>query len=207
MVCAKSQTFWLTIAGLFSIVLAAAPGAPGTPYFDASIGTNAAVVRWIPPTNTDSSTKYVGVVYGLDAVTQLSNFTTSQQNFQLTGLTANTQYYVNVFAINTGNVIGPYSPMGTFTTIPNQMAAPTFMSIYSTSSVVIWNRPSGNGIIIRYEVQIGISTIITVSGSLTNVTIGNLTYGTTYECRLTAFNAGGKSAQSSAGLLITGSPP
>lgn len=110
-------------------------------------------------------------------------------------LTVGKTYYCRVRAVNAVG-IGPYSPYGaTFVIDPTVPAAPTSVSavrVSATSGKVTFAAAAdGGSAVIRFTANCQSTdggTTRTVNGSASPVTVGNLTTGSTYRCRVRATN-------------------
>ncbi len=115
--------------------------------------------------------------------------------YQFTGLTANTQYTLQVRAVNDGGQSAAASESAT--TLPNAPAAPTGLStsgITQTAITLDWTKSAGAT---GYKVQVDNGTVTTLGDVATHEFTG-LTADTSYTLKVVAFNSGGDSSAASA---------
>ncbi len=114
--------------------------------------------------------------------------------YTFTGLTANTEYDLEVVASNSGG--DSAAAALTASTLPNAPPAPTGLTtgeITQTSIVLNWTKSAGAT---GYKVQEG-SGDVTALGDVATYTFTGLTADTSYVLKVIAFNSGGDSAAAS----------
>ena len=192
------------------------PLAPTSLVFS-SISATGMTVSWTAPTAARAraaTTNYrvevrTGYRYGRLVSTQ----TTASTSLALTGLTAQTFYYISVNALS---VAGPSGFLfGTASTISTQPvpAAPSaisFSNVSRTGFRAAWTPPAGANIL-YYRVQV--STDNTFVGRpredrrfVPNITYNTLLAGTTYYLRVFAVSASGTSSTPLSGSQATSAP-
>jgi hypothetical protein len=179
--------------------------APATPTFS-SITTTGFTVDWTATTGASS--------YKLDVSTasNFANFVSGYQDLTVntnsqavTGLTANTLYYVRVRAVNASGT-SANSTSGNSSTLSNAPTVGTASSITSSGLTANWTAPSSQGAVtFTYTIELStandFSSITSTASSIASGTITNafssLAEGTTYYYRIKAVNSAGSSAWSS----------
>jgi titin len=124
-------------------------------------------------------------------------------NTTLTGLSANTTYFVRVVAKNGTGSSDPSTPISVLT-LPNPPAAPTNLSASNVSQqslTVSWSTPGGplTGYVLDMATDNGFTSIVQTlnpGSGATSQGVSGLTANTTYYFRLKAQNNGGESAYS-----------
>ena len=185
--------------------------APATPTFS-SITTSGFTVDWIATSGASS--------YKLD-VSLASNFASFVSGYQdltvntnsqaVTGLAANTLYYVRVRAVNASGT-SANSTSANSATLPNAPTVGTASSITTSGLTANWTAPGSQGAVtFTYTVELSTandfatisSTVSSIaSGTITNV-FSSLAEGTTYYYRIKAVNSAGNSAWSSVSVGAT----
>lgn len=124
----------------------------------------------------------------------------------VTGLSANTQYYFRLYAVNAGGS-GPASNTANATTNMNPPSAPTISSTTNSATqiTVSWSSVSGAS---SYQLQrstaSNFSSPTTINGITgTSQAVTGLAQGERYYFRLYAVNAGGNSSESNAVNSVT----
>jgi YD repeat-containing protein len=170
------------------------PNAPGTPTFT-SITTTTATVTWTAPSGTVTSYQYsVNSGAWTNVGTALS--------VNLSGLTAATNYTVQVEAINSSGP-GAASSAG-FVTLPLAPGTPSFASITTSTATVNWTAASGAVTSYQYSVNSGAWTNV---GTALTVNLSGLASATNYTVQVEALTASGPGAPSSAGFItLPGTP-
>ncbi len=125
--------------------------------------------------------------------------------YTFTGLTANTQYTVQVRAQNTGGTSSAASSDAT--TLPDAPGAPTGLTtsgISQTSITLNWTKPAGGT---GYQVNGGALSAWTNTGDVATYTFTGLSANTQYTLQLRSLNSGGNSgAVSAAAKTLPNSP-
>jgi hypothetical protein len=186
------------------ITPATTPGAPtiGT----TTAGDTSVTVRWTAPTSTGGSpitgyqvTPYIGTA--AQAPVSVAGTATSTV---VSGMTNGTAYTFRVAAVNVMGT-GAQSAASAATTPFGVPGAPTGAAAVAgnQSLYLTWSAPASNGgsAITGYTVTRfanGVSQGTTSAGANTNLTVNSLTNGTTYTFTVTATNARGTSAASTA---------
>ncbi len=185
--------------------------APATPTFS-SITTSGFTVDWTATSGASS--------YKLD-VSLASNFASFVSGYQdltvntnsqaVTGLAANTLYYVRVRAVNASGT-SANSTSANSATLPNAPTVGTASSITTSGLTANWTAPGSQGAVtFTYTVELSTandfatisSTVSSIaSGTITNV-FSSLAEGTTYYYRIKAVNSAGNSAWSSVSVGAT----
>ena len=161
-------------------------GAPGTPSFS-NITATTATVSWTAATG--GVTSYAYSVNGA-AWTNVGTALTAN----LTGLTAGTNYPVQVEAINAGGS-GPAST-GTLLTLPGAPGTPSTTNITTTTATATWTAPPGitTSYDYRLEYSLDAGQTWTSVGTAVTVVLTGLTPGTTYTVQVHAVNSSGAGA-------------
>jgi uncharacterized protein (TIGR02145 family) len=125
----------------------------------------------------------------------------------LTGLTANTTYYVRAYATNSvGTAYGDELTFTTNAVTSTVPGAPTIgtATAGNTQAMVTFTAPGSNGgsAITGYTVTSSPGSI-TANGTASPITVTGLTNGTAYTFTVTATNANGNSSASSASNSVT----
>ncbi|MBS0559547.1 MAG: fibronectin type III domain-containing protein [Proteobacteria bacterium] len=188
---------------LTATTLVAGPGTPGA-LSVASIGQTSATANWLAPASGGAVASYV-VQYrltGATAWTQVSGLVAL--TYALSGLTAGSQYEVQVAAVNAGGT-SAFTASTQFTTLvatPGTPASLAATSATSTTQMLTWSAPSSGGAPATYNVRYSLASAnawTTVSGIAgTTVTISGLSSATAYDYEVQAANAGGSSAWTAA---------
>jgi hypothetical protein len=180
--------------------------APATPTFS-SITTSGLTVDWTATSGAST--------YRLD-VSTASNFASYVSGYQdltvntnsqsVTGLTANTLYYVRVRAVNASGT-SANSTSSNSATLPNVPTVGTASSITTSGLTANWSAPSSQGAVtFTYTVELStnssdftspVSTVSSIALGTTSNAFTSLTEGTTYYYRIKAVNSAGSSAWSS----------
>lgn len=199
------------------------PGAPGTPTTGTVTYTSIAV-SWAAPSDSGGQT-ISG--YTVERATN-SGFTTgnasysaSGTSYTITGLTATTNYWVRVKAVNATGTGAASTSLATGTqaaTAPDPTAAPTFTDVLGTSVQVNWVAPATHGAsITSYSLQRapnssgspGTWTTIQsgISSAATGTQVTGLDYGETYWFRIIAISSAGNSTGASASVTTGSTTP
>ncbi|MFD0587370.1 lytic polysaccharide monooxygenase [Paenibacillus sp. GCM10027627] len=184
-----------------------APTAPGT-LAASNVGTNSATLNW------GASTDNVGVTgYRIFNGANQIGSTTGATTLNLTGLTANTAYSLNVKAIDAAGNLSGASNTVNFTTQnttgPDTQAptAPSGLHVMGTSTPtsipLMWNASTDNVGVTGYQVFRGTTLVQTVSGSTLSYTVTGLTAGTAYTFTIKAIDAAGNVSAASNALTVT----
>jgi hypothetical protein len=180
--------------------------APATPTFS-SITNTGFTVDWTATSGAST--------YRLD-VSTASNFASYVSGYQdltvntnsqsVTGLTANTLYYVRVRAVNASGT-SANSTSSNSATLPNVPTVGTASSITTSGLTANWSAPSSQGAVtFTYTVELStnssdftspVSTVSSIALGTTSNAFTSLTEGTTYYYRIKAVNSAGSSAWSS----------
>ena len=174
-----------------SITAYTIPAAP-TGLSTSSITTSAITLSWTKSTGADSYEVNGGVLSGWTDVGDVATY-------QFTGLSADTQYTLQVRAKNTGGTSATASVSARSRGAAPAPNAPTSLQtsgITQTAITLSWTASTG-GTVTRYEVSTN-GTTWTDSGSDTTHTFSSLTANTQYTLRVRAVGAGGTSAVASA---------
>jgi len=159
--------------------------------------------------------------YHLDVATD-SSFTNMLSNYsdlhvggvlsyQITGLSAGTEYWYRVRGSNAG-VVGSNSNVISITTLSNPPSAPVAnaaVNMSTTGFTASWNVVSGaTGYVLDVATDSGFINLVSNynNSDVANVTsfdVAGLSPGTTYWYRVSAYNAGGTSSNSNAVVLTT----
>ena len=186
--------------------------APATPTFS-SITTTGFTVDWTATTGAST--------YRLD-VSTASNFASYVSGYQdlivntnsqvVTGLAANTLYYVRVRAVNASGT-SSNSTSSNSPTLSNAPTVGTASSITTSGLTANWTAPSSQGAVtFTYTVELStsaidfsspVSTVSSIASSTITNAFSSLTEGTTYYYRIKAVNSGGSSAWSSVSVGAT----
>jgi hypothetical protein len=179
--------------------------APATPTFS-SITTSGFTVDWTATTGAST--------YRLD-VSTASNFASYVSGYQdltvntnsqaVTGLAANTLYYVRVRAVNASGT-SANSTSANSATLPNAPTVGTASSITTSGLTANWTAPGSQGAVtFTYTVELSTandfatisSTVSSIASGTTTNAFSSLSEGTTYYYRIKAVNSAGSSAWSS----------
>ena len=164
---------------------------------------------WTAPTTGGAAT-YYQVQYrtpvGSGAWTSVS-INPSTTSVTISGLSASTQYDVQVAANNSGGVASSYvvygqSPAATTASAGSAPGVPSGLttgSVTSASVALTWTAPSTGGAptgyMVEYSTDSGSTWSAPVSfGNVTSGTVSGLTASTSYAFRIAAFNVSGSSA-------------
>lgn len=180
--------------------------APATPTFS-SITTTGFTVDWTVTTGAST--------YRLD-VSTASNFASYVSGYQdltvntnsqvVTGLAANTLYYVRVRAVNASGT-SANSTSANSATLSNAPTVGTASSITTSGLTANWTAPSSQGAVsFTYTVELStsaidfsspVSTVSSIASSTITNAFSSLAEGTTYYYRIKAVNSAGNSEWSS----------
>ena len=173
------------------------PLAPGAPILGTLTPTqNAATINWSVGTSGGLPTSY-HLTYGTSATlagaTTVNAVTTP---YSLSGLTANTLYYVRITAVNASGSTN--STIGSFTTLPMTPGAPTLgalSALSANSASLTWTAATSGGAATSFDVQWGTSSTLAgatiVSGATSPLSLNSLTANTTYYYQVIAKNSSG----------------
>lgn len=200
----------------------AAPNAP-TGLKASTVTDNAAVLSWVAPTGVVGDITGYTVTVKQTGKTDLT-FKTATPTYNLTGLSQNTSYTVQVTAtvvgkdkINTvvspvasATVKTPYSP----TYVKVEGPRPNISTVTSDSLTIVWNTPNVVGTLTGYKVTVKEGTTIIktmyVSSATKSATIAGLKESTAYtltvQARATAMEGGAKHTNTSAPIVQKTSP-
>ncbi|MCY3935631.1 MAG: fibronectin type III domain-containing protein, partial [Chloroflexi bacterium] len=171
-----------------SITAYTIPAAP-TGLSTSGITTSAITLSWTKSTGADSYEVNGGVLSGWTALGDVASY-------QFTGLSAGTQYTLQVRAKNTSGTSAAASvSASTISAVPNAPTGLTTSGITTTSITLSWTASTG-GTVTRYEVSTD-GSAWTDSGSDTTHTFSGLTANTQYTLRVRAVGGGGNSAVAS----------
>ena len=171
-----------------SITAYTIPAAP-TGLSTSGITTSAITLSWTKSTGADSYEVNGGVLSGWTALGDVASY-------QFTGLSADTQYTLQVRAKNTSGTSAAASvSASTISAVPNAPTGLTTSGITTTSITLSWTASTG-GTVTRYEVSTD-GSAWTDSGSDTTHTFSGLTANTQYTLRVRAVGGGGNSAVAS----------
>jgi prepilin-type N-terminal cleavage/methylation domain-containing protein len=184
-------------------VLAAAPGT-GDAY-------DLVTVTWEPPTDDGGSpvTGYVLQRALTDAFTDPLTVEAATSPTEMVALAGNTVYWFQVAAINDAGT-GPWATVSTRTapSAPTAVAAtPGTTSSFSTVSVS-WEAPSGGSDTynLQYSTSSSFTSVTTLTGVTSPLTVTGLAGGTTYWFRVVALNTTGAGPFSTAASALTAPP-
>jgi hypothetical protein len=166
---------------------------------------NSVALAWSVPVSGGTPTGYV-VQYRITGQTAWTTQTVAVSNTILYGLTAGTEYDIEVLAYNAGG-FGPASSLANVTTSAAPSAPPgsptaLVTSAPSASTIALnWTTPTTGGPVGSYTAQYrvtGQSLWITAATNIqtTQVTVGNLTASTEYDFQVIAVNSAGSSSPS-----------
>lgn len=182
---------------------------PASAVTASSIKTDSIALRWVAPTSTTTATKPTGYAVrytGPDMVTHEVSATSTSAT--LTGLTAGTNYLIEVWSRNdVGLADAPAE--ASITTIAVASKPMKFTVVRGDRSAALaWSAPTSNGgtPITRYVVETRSYSATTKSwgtwgsktASSTTLTLTSLTNGTKYQSRVYAVNAAGNGKVTSA---------
>ncbi|MDE2946147.1 MAG: fibronectin type III domain-containing protein [Chloroflexota bacterium] len=125
--------------------------------------------------------------------------------YVFTGLTADTEYDLEVLASNSSGDSDP--AMVSVTTLPNAPAAPEDFAasgVTQTSITVTWTKSAGAT---AYKVRAGTSGDFTALGDVATYTFTGLTANTAYTLQVRASNAGGDSSSAQTTATTNNVPP
>jgi uncharacterized protein (TIGR02145 family) len=138
--------------------------------------------------------------------TAVSGTGTGSFTANLTGLNANTTYYVRSYAINTaGTAYGNQLSFTTMEFVPNPLVDLTATVVSATQVNLSWTDNSTNEIGFKIQRKTGTQTftdIATTSQDVTNYSDDGLTAGTTYTYRVYSFNNAGLSPTYSNEVIV-----
>lgn len=189
------------------------PNAPGTPTASAITATTATVAFGGSSDNggvaIDDTWLRIATDAGFANVVWQDPVGTAQYSFNVAGLTPNTVYYAEDSSHN-GNGWGPWSGVGSFTTDPYQLAAPTLTSTAPTAMHVAWGSPPTADTPTGWDLQVAtsadFSSIVNTASSGTwgtSTDITGLSPGANYFVRVRAHTASGNGVFSPASSLKT----
>ncbi len=164
--------------------LPSAPSAP-TSLQTSGISQTAITLGW---TKSVGATAYKARKDSSDSWTTLGDVA----SHTFTGLTANTQYTLEVIASNSGGDSSAATESAS--TLPNAPDAPTSLStsgITQTAITLNWTKATGAT---AYKVQVDSGTVATL-GDVATHTFSGLTADTSYTLKVIASNAGGDSSE------------
>ncbi len=167
-------------------------------------------VKWNASTN---ATGYI-LNYRVKGANSWIERSVNTTSYNITGLTAGTQYEIKVTAVN-GSTSGTASDVLSVSTVnapvtpsvPSKVSGLQKVSATETSISVKWNASTNaTGYILNYRVK-GASSWTERSVSTTSYNITGLTAGTQYEIKVTAVNGSTKGTASDVLAASTVSPP
>ncbi len=158
-------------------------------------------VNWTAPANQGAANYTYTLQYATtsdfsSSVTTIASISGTAINQALTGLTANTSYYIRIAVLNATG-LGNYSATLTATTLPLAPTIAAATNIVSTSFTGNWTAPTGGNATFTYTLQYSTTADFsldnsTVSGIATlNNVVSSLTANTNYYYRVAAVNSGG----------------
>jgi len=161
---------------------------PPTSLTYSSATTTTIVISFTVPTGTGTITSY-GPSTGTGSG--------SASSYTITGLVSNKIYSMTLTATNASGTSAASTALSVLT-VPGPPTGLTYSSATTTSVVITFTVPSGDGTITSYGPSTG-----TGSGSASSYTITGLSSNTTISMTLTATNASGTSAASTALSVLT----
>jgi hypothetical protein len=189
----------------------AAPGTP-TALTAGTMTQTTAPVSWTAPSSGGAVTTYTLQyrVTGAGSWTQITGLTVTSTT--ITGLTAGTQYDLQVAAVNAGGT-SAFTATTNATTVVANPGLPTALTLgtaTSTTQPLSWTAPASGGAVATYSVRYSVhaaNSWTTVSGiSGTSTTITGLTGSTSYDYEVESVNAGGNSGWTAASTGSTAAP-
>jgi len=179
--------------------------APATPTFS-GVTTSGFTVDWTATTGASSYKLDVSTASNFGSyVSGYDDLTVNTNSQAVTGLAANTLYYVRVRAVNASGT-SANSTSSNSPTLSNAPTVGTASSITTSGLTANWTAPSLQGAVtLTYTVELSttsdFSSITSTASSIASGTITNafssLAEGTTYYYRIKAVNSAGSSAWSS----------
>jgi hypothetical protein len=180
--------------------------APATPTFS-SITTSGFTVDWTATSGASSYRLDVSTASNFSSfVSGYEDLTVNTNSQAVTGLTANTLYYVRVRAVNASGT-SANSTSSNSATLPNVPTVGTASSITTSGLTANWSAPSSQGAVtFTYTVELStsssdfsspVSTASSIASGTTSNAFTSLSEGTTYYYRIKAVNSEGSSAWSS----------
>ncbi len=189
-----------------------APGIP-TAVSVGAITQTAIPVSWTAPSTGGTVASYTLQyrVTGAGSWIQITGITTASTT--ISGLTAGTQYDLQVEATNSGGISG-FTSTTNATTLVAAPALPTGLAAgtaTSTTQPLSWTAPTTGGTVTSYSVRYSLHAAnvwTTVTGiTATATTITGLVGSTSYDYEVEAVNAGGNSGWTAATTATTAVPP
>jgi hypothetical protein len=189
----------------------AAPGMP-TALIAGTLTQTTAQMSWTPPSTGGPVVSYTLQyrVSGSGSWTQLTGINTDSTT--ITGLTAGTQYDVQVAAVNAGGT-SAFTATTEALTVVSSPGLPTGLtagSSTSTAQQLTWTAPASGGVVASYSVRYSIHSAnnwTTVGGiSGTSTSVSGLSASTSYDFEVEAVNAGGVSGWTVAVTAATSAP-
>jgi len=190
-----------------TFVPATVPGAPSG-VTGALAGSGGAKVAWTAPTDGGSAiTGYRITPYAQGVAQRPLTFNSFATTQTLTGLQNAKSYQ---FTVDAMNVVGHGAASGKSVAIivgvPGSPGKPKVTKVASKSLKVTWTAAANNGAAIsQYNVTCKSSNggvTKTKSGKASPITVGTLTAGKSYTCRVTATNSRGTGAASAASAAV-----
>jgi hypothetical protein len=168
-----------------------------------AITANGFTANWTAPTQgaaTFSYTVEYGTAADLTGASTSVGIASSNVLKAITGLTANTQYYYRVKAVNASGA-GVASEIQTFLTLPGQATITANASNKTaTGFTALWNAPTGQGSAaftynLDYstvsDLSSGVTAVISIASSNLSYALTGLNSNTQYSFRVKAVNATG----------------
>lgn len=184
--------------GSVSITFVAAPAtAPGPPtsLIFTGVGETTMTVNWTPPAD-DGGSALLGYDVTVGAGTPVR---VVSPVYELTGLTASTNYSLSITAVN---AVGPSTALtGSQTTsapsatVPGPPTNAVFSGVTSTAITVGWTAPTiqGTPSFTRYDLVVDSGSVVQLSAATTSYTATNLSADATHTFTITAVNNAGSS--------------